>query len=284
MWSSLIEYQQPTTLGAALKLLTRPSPRTIPLAGGVWLVARRDSSIQAVVDLSALGLDFIEARKDRLRLGAMTTLQALATHPSVKYLADGLLAETAQRSALLPIRNRATLGGTLVVGESTSEIVLSLLILEARLVIRSPQRRMVSVEAFLENPKEHLPPSSLIVEIVVPHPETGSRAALAEVSRTPRGRPIINAAALVSRQGDVIRAARLVLGGVAARSIRLPSVEAALRGQSLNEEKLSEAAALVRDAISPQSDERASAEYRREMAGVAAVRALRQAWAQAGRE
>lgn len=284
MWSSLIEHHRPTNVGAALKLLTRTSPRTALLAGGTWAIARRDPSIQAVVDLSALGLDFIEDRNGRLQIGAMTTLQTMATHPTVRQLAGSLLAESAQRSAPCSIRNQATLGGTLAVSDPTSEITLALLVLEARVVVRAPQRQTVSVEKFLENPTEHLSPSGLIVEIVIPYPETDSGMALAEVSRTPREQPIVNAVALVSLQGDVIRTVRLVLGGVAPRPIRLSPVEAALRGQALDEEKFLESAALVREAISPPSDQRASGEYRREMASVVAVRALREAWEKARRE
>ena len=35
-----LEYLRPTTLDDALTLLRRPGLRTVPLAGGVWLVPR----------------------------------------------------------------------------------------------------------------------------------------------------------------------------------------------------------------------------------------------------
>lgn len=284
MWSSLREHHRPKTVNAALNLLARPTPRTVPLAGGVWLVARRDPSIQAVVDLSALKLDFIKARQNHLRIGAMTTLQTLATHPTVRQFAGGLLAEAVQRSAPRNIRNIATLGGTLVISESTSEAALALLILEAYLVIRNPKRQTVGVEAFLENPKEFLSPFGLLLEVAVSEPEGGSGTALVEVSRTPRDRPIVNAAVMVSLRGGGFHVVRLALGGIAPHPIRLPSVEQALRGQVLNEKTVSAVASLVRQAVNPSSDGRASAEYRREMAGVVAIRALREAWEKAGKE
>ncbi len=59
MWSSLEHYHRPASLNTALRLLARSSPRTAALAGGTWLVARRDPEVRDVVDLSALRLAYI---------------------------------------------------------------------------------------------------------------------------------------------------------------------------------------------------------------------------------
>lgn len=280
MWSSLVRYHRPTQVGVALRLLARRSPRTVPLAGGTWLVARRDPTVEAVVDLTRLNLAFIEPQGDWLRLGAMTNLQSLIASPEVRALAGGLLAEAVRRSAPRAIRNVATLGGTLVIGEPTSEVALALLALDAQVVIRTPTRRMVSLDAFLAHRTEHLPPAGLIVEVFVPLSPKNLGVALTEVSRTPCDRPIVNAAVLVSRQGDVCHVVRLALGGVAPHPLRLPAVEAMLTGSTPNDELLAAIAQTVSGAVTPATDTRASAEYRREMAGVVAARALRQAWAQ----
>jgi carbon-monoxide dehydrogenase medium subunit len=269
-------------VGDALRLLARPDWHSVPLAGGTWLVAQRDPAVEAVVDLSALNLAFIEWRGRRLRLGAMTHLQSLVASPQTRRLANGLLAEAARHAAPRAIRNVATLGGTLVSGRSASEIALALLALDAQVVIRAPARRAVSLDAFLIHRAEYLPATGLILEVVVPPIPTHAGAALAEINRTPRDRAIVNAAALVARKGDVCRMARLALGGVAPDPIRLPSVEAMLIGQVLEQDLLARIAHDVSAAIDSPSDARASAEYRREMAGVVAARALRQAWERAG--
>ncbi len=281
MLAHLSEYHRPKTVGTALRLLARQSPRTLPLAGGTWLVAERDPTIEAVVDLSALNLAFVEQRGRRLRLGAMTTLQTLIADQQASSLGHGLLAQAARRSAPRAIRNVATLGGTLVAGGATSEVALALLALNAQVVIRTPSRRVVSLDAFLANRIEYLPSAGLIVEVVVPWPPANMGVALAEVSRTPRDRPIVNAAAFVTRIGHVCRVARLALGGVSTDPVRLPVIEAMLSGSGLDGELLAHITHSILAAINPQSDARASAEYRREMAGVVAVRALREAWEQA---
>jgi len=281
MWSSLAEYHRPTSMSDALRLLGRPSLRTVPLAGGTWLVAQRDPTIEAVVDLSALSLASIEQRGHHLRLGAMTTLQTLVTYPAAGAMAGGLLAKAAKENALCAVRKVATLGGTLVAGGPTCELALALLVLDARLVICTRTRRTVSLKAFLFNRAEYLPPASIIIEIRLPMPPADLGAALAEVSLTPRDRPIVNAVALVSRRNGVCHGARLALGGVAPDPIRLPTVEAMLSGSALDDDLLTRVAQEIAAVVSPPADSRASAEYRRKMAGVVAARALREAWQQA---
>jgi len=284
MLPHLSEYHRPTTLTTALRLLARPTPRTVPLAGGTWLVGRRDPSIQAVVDLSGLELAFIKKGGRQVRLGAMTTLQTLVEDPLVYELAGGLLAEAAQRSAAPAIRNVATLGGTLVVGEATSEVLLALLVLGAQVAIRSPIRREVGLPAFLADRPAHLPSHALISEVCLPNPSAGTAAALAEVRRTPADRPIVNAAALVVRRGATCRVARLALGGVAPYPCRLPDVEALFSYRRFDTDLLSHTAETVAAAVSPLDDSLAGADYRRAMAAVVVTRALQTAWNRAGKE
>ncbi len=280
MWTSLREYHRPSNVGAALRLLARPSLRTVPLAGGAWLVARCDPSVQAVVDLSNLNLAFVTKRDQRLQIGAMTTLQSLVKHPLVQEFGGGLLAKASQRSAPLSIRNVATLGGTLAVGEAASEALLALLVLDAELVIRSPQARTLTLEAFLTSRGEHLPPQALITEVCLPPLPPGSGSSLAEISLTPRDRPIVNAAAVVLRRGDPLDMVRLALSGVAPDPVRLPELEAMLMHQPFESELLMRAAEALSGMIDPPDDFRASAAYRRAMAGVVVERALRRAWEQ----
>jgi probable selenate reductase FAD-binding subunit len=284
MWSSLVEYLRPKTLNSALHLLSRQAPNTVPLAGGTWLVARRDPPIQALVDLSGLNLAFVEKSARRVRLGAMTTLQTLVEHPLAQEVGGGFLAEAARRSAPLTIRNIATLGGTLITGESTSEVLLALLALDARAVFCSPLKHEVTLEAFLADRPTHLSPHALLKEIYLPTTPPGSGTAQAEISPTPRDYPIVNAAALVVRRGRTCRMARLALGGVAPYPIRLPDVEAMFCYQSFRDDLLSEAAQAVTGAIDPPDDFRASAAYRRAMAAIVAERALREAWKKAAKE
>ena len=78
-------------LAQALELLARPDVRTVPLAGGDTLVGSSDPSVEAVVDLQALGLNELsldpnlgalsaKAMVTRARLAALEQL-VLDRHP-----------------------------------------------------------------------------------------------------------------------------------------------------------------------------------------------------------
>jgi CO/xanthine dehydrogenase FAD-binding subunit len=150
----LNEFHKPTDLSAALALLKRKSPRTVPLAGGTWLNPRigKEVSAEAVVDLSGLGLDQIERDADTLRLGAMVTLAAVTENETCRSLANGILAQTARRDATVNVRNAATVGGTIVVAPVDSELILALLALAAELSVQSEEITTWSLYQFLADP------------------------------------------------------------------------------------------------------------------------------------
>src|SRR5579884_2064899 len=113
MLLKLVEYHWVESIEDALLLLARLDTRTVPLAGGTYLLGHRDDSIQAVVDLRDLGLAYISEDARGIHIGAMTTLQSMADAPLLKELATGVLAQAAHASSSSRlIRNCATIGGT----------------------------------------------------------------------------------------------------------------------------------------------------------------------------
>lgn len=98
-----------------------------------------------------------------------------------------------------------------------------------------------------------------------------------KIGRTAEDISMVNAAATLIIKGGIITAAHVVMGAVAPIPLRVTLAEEALIGQAPTEETLQRASELVRSEVRPISDQRASAEYRRRMSGVAAMRALRQA-------
>src|SRR5690606_41271983 len=77
MLYNLREYHRPRDLDEALRLLQRPEIRTVPLAGGTDLVGQRNPDVEAVVDLSELGLDTTHTEDGVPRLGAMARLATI---------------------------------------------------------------------------------------------------------------------------------------------------------------------------------------------------------------
>jgi CO/xanthine dehydrogenase FAD-binding subunit len=244
-------------------------------------VAQRAPEIDAVVDLASLKLAYVRTEGSGVRLGAMCTLQTLVSDPVPRNLAGGLLAEAARLAAPRPIRNVATLGGTLAVGGSTHEVLLALLVMRTQVTLRTPGRRTVSLDDFLGSRSALLSRNGLIEEVALPAVRPGAGGALAVVAPTPRDRPIVDAAALIVRRGGVVESARLAVGGVAAPPVCFPRVADSLVGRAPVEAVTRELARAVSDEVRPEGDWRGSAEYRREMAGVVAARAVASAWERA---
>ncbi len=105
---------QPSSVGAAMKLLEQHGPDAWVMAGGLdsfdWLKDRIKKP-KVLVDLSGIEeLKGIRTTGDGIEIGAMTTLTQVVTNPIIreKY---GLLAQGAELAASPQIRNQGTLGG-----------------------------------------------------------------------------------------------------------------------------------------------------------------------------
>ncbi len=219
-----------------------------------------------------------------MRLGAMATLADISHSEAARDIYDGIIAEAAHRCASSVLRNQATIGGAVAVADPADELLVALLACDARILIYVPEALELPLSDLLAQREELLAEHALITEIAVSRPQRRTGAALQRIARTPADAPpiVCAAAALLFGEDGTCTAARLALGGVAVRPLCLPEVEAMLTGQVLSEPLIEEAAAAVPSQLAPPSDFKASGEYRREMAGVLARRALRQAWERAG--
>src|SRR5437660_9102978 len=102
MLLNLLEYHWVEDIDDALLLLARTDAKTVPLAGGTYLLGLSDDTVQAVVDLRDLELAYISKDADgsgAIHIGAMTTLQSIVDDPLLKDLAEGLLSRAALASS-----------------------------------------------------------------------------------------------------------------------------------------------------------------------------------------
>ena len=107
-----------TTVEEAVSFLRRYEKRASVIAGGTDLIGKMKDEIlpanpEAIVNLKTIeGLDFIKEQGGGLRIGALTRLEDIASHETVKaqYTA---LAEAARRTASPHIREMGTIGGNI---------------------------------------------------------------------------------------------------------------------------------------------------------------------------
>ena len=175
-------------------------------------------------------------------------------------------------------RNRATVGGAVVVAQPNDPLVLALLACDAtvRLYTSAGIRRSVW-ETSCHNGLDILAAPALVIELLVPLGSPSQHGALAYVARTPSDAPIVAACAVVeAADGRCVRA-RLALGGVADLPLMATEAMARLADQPLTHEAIVEAASLAARDLTPPGDYRGSSEYRRAMAEVLSARVLSQA-------
>ena len=271
-------YFRPDDLKTALALLQRPDMHAVPLAGGSWLVPhlRTDvdlpgslaAEVDAVVDLADLGLNTVRLEGSPgsgwLHLGATTLLTDLVDGEACQTIAGGFLAEAAQREGPVNLRNAATVAGSVLAGESASELLLALLALDAQVIVidDSDSERTVPLAELLAD-RPGMLGRGLITELRVPWPNDSVRGGLSRVARTPADHPIVAAAAVVDGNS-----ARVAIGGV----LFLPVL---LRLSSVDD--LVQAVATALSGQDKVSDFRGSVEYRQAMAPIIAHRSLEQA-------
>ena len=270
---NLIEICRPSTIEEALTLLARPAPRTAILAGGTELVGQADPSIEAVIDLSALGLDTIHLDGESLRVGATATLNDIAMSEPIQAFVGGHLARAAHAATSSLLRRQATLGGSIVTAQAP-ELLALLLALGAEVTVYAPQPTTLRLADLLSQP---LSGAWLLTEVVVPR-RPGLGVSVHSVRRTPSDAPLVTAAAALTIVDGPAQYVGIGLGGVGMQPMSLAGAEIALRGQSLSN-RLIETAVEAAVAEAPSlTDHRASAQYRAHVTGVLLRRALADSW------
>ena len=205
-----------------------------------------------------------------LRLGAACTHTELLAHPLLRARLP-VLAQALAGLGSPPIRNMGTLGGNLCTASPAGDTLPPLLVLgaEVELASRGGTRRLPVAEFLLGPGKTACAPGEVLTAVYVPLPGTGWRQHFEKVGRRAAlAVAVVSLASLlrIDKSGRVTEA-RLAWGSVAPGIWRCPEAEAVLTGRRVSLTALREAAAVVRQAVRPIGDVRASADYRREVAG-----------------
>ncbi|HVK85548.1 MAG TPA: FAD binding domain-containing protein [Kofleriaceae bacterium] len=245
-------------------------PDWMLLAGATDLMvnANHKAAPAGIIDVWRLAdLGFIEVTPDTISIGAGTTWHEVERHPAIR---DKLLplAQAAREIGALQIQARATLGGNVGTSSPVGDSLPVLLALDATLELASPRgRRRVPYATFCTGyRKTLLAADELIVAAHVPVPSAATRTTWRKVG-TRRAQSIskVMGAAAITLDGGTVVSARVALGAVADRPIRIAAVEDAVKGLPLAQ--AAEAArAAVRASIKPIDDVRSTSSYRREVA------------------
>lgn len=166
------------------------------------------------------------------------------------------------------IRNVGTIGGNLASGSPIADSVPFHLVLDTELELASVRgHRFVRLEDFYKGYRQTvLEPDELIVSIQTRLPKENERLRLFKISkRRDMDISTVTFAILANIANDRIVDAKVAVGGVGPQVMRMAPAEAFLRGKAWAPDTLRAAGRMMRQQITPWTDVRGGADYRRQL-------------------
>ncbi len=248
-------------------------PEAAIYAGGTDLFPRLRKGMSSPASLVCLerirDLRGVRDHEDTVFLGSCATHASLLSSSLVRdhfpVLVKGLATLGSPH-----IRNMGTLGGNIVTASPAGDSLPALYVLGAEVQILSKgARRRIPIREFVKEPgKVDLSHGEIVAGVwlrkgqpyrVHHFEKVGQRNALAIA--------IVSMAALIdTTEKGIIQRARFAWGSAGPTVVTSGALESFLKGRPLDGETLSKAQVLVREAVSPIDDVRATASYRREVA------------------
>jgi len=276
-------YFEPTTLKEAIEILVSNSGKAHPFAGGTDLLVRMKRGQlkpKSLINLKRIkGLDEIQrVHKKGMRIGALASIASLQNDPSIQS-SHPIISQAAAILGTPSVRNLGTLGGNIGRASPASDMVPSLMVLQAMVTTESPggERELAIDDIFSGPGATTLSSGEVIKSVFIPHMKRNSCAVYLKLGRTEgRDSALVGVAALLSLDSNGYEAedARIALASVGPVPLRAMRAEEVLLSGSLTEERVNEASRAAAADSRPISDLRCSAAYRKEMVRVFTLRAL----------
>ncbi len=279
MWQT---YYAPHSLNEALDLLVEyreEGPRIV--AGATDLIVEIERGLhlpKIVIDISRIaGLDTITLdEQNRIHLGPLVTHNQVV-HSKLCVDRAFPLVQACWEVGAPQIRNRGTVAGNLLTASPANDTITPLWALDATVTLQNIHgRRTLAFEEFFKGVrKTAIEPDEILVDISFPALVDYQIGTFIKLGlRQAQAISIVNVAVVLSMLADMVTRARITLGSVAPTIVRATDAERFITGKVMTREVTTRAAALAAQIITPISDIRGSAEYRRYMTEVLTRHAL----------
>jgi len=293
------DYFKPKTLEEALRLLAQHGEKAKLIAGGtdvIVMIKQKAMAPDVIISLQGIpGLDQIQYNGS-LSLGPMVTHRAIEKSAVIRENFSAL-ADAVDDLGSIQIRNVATLGGNLCTAAPSADTATPLLVFGTQVKIKSAkEERTLPIEEFFRGPGETaLKTGEMVKELSIPKPLPNTGSAYYKLQRRlALDLPILGVSVLLSLNKDQVtcsdllctaspistilhkmeedeilcRDVRIALGVAAPTPMRALKAEALLRGKTLSDELLEEAAHTASQEAQPRDTLRGEAWYRRDMVRV----------------
>lgn len=283
------EYRAPTSLEQALDLMSQHAGEAKILAGGQSLVPAMNFRVvqpSLLIDLNrVVELSFIREEGNAIRVGAMARERHLEFDASIEKRIP-LLHEAVPNIAHPQIRNRGTIGGSIVHADPAAELPMLMVALNARLKgkNKSAERWIDAKDFFAGMFTTALEPDEILAEIEIPFMPPRTGWSFMEVAPRSGDYAMMGVAALVTLDKDgKCKSATLVYLNAGDGPVDAVASAQMLAGESLSDKSIeSTAVHASENEINPFGNIHASTDFQRHLAKVLTQKALKQAAQRAG--
>ena len=278
------EYHVPDSIEQALDLMSQHADEAKILAGGQSLVSAMNFRVvqpSVVIDLNRVAeLSYIHEEGDVIRVGAMARERHLEFDSSIAKRTP-LLTEAMPHIAHPQIRNRGTIGGSIVHADPAAELPVLMLALSARLKAKnvSGERWMDAQDFFAGMFTTALAPDEILVEIELPFMPARTGWSFMEVAPRAGDYALMGVAALVTlEKNGKCKKAKLVYLNAGDGPVDAKEAAKILEGEKINDKLIESASAMASGKeINPFGNVHTSPDFQRHLANVLTKKALKQA-------
>ena len=207
----------------------------------------------------------IEHSQQRCTISATTRIETLRLSPLIQQLFPQIENDF-KLICSMPVRQQATVGGNLINASPIGDLTIFFLALDATLILKSQnQQRAHPLRQFFKTYKQiELHANEQLIEIHFSCPESPLNFSFEKVSkRTYLDIASVNSAMLIEVLDDSIKTIHISAGGVAAIPLYLKRTCRFLQAKTISADVIKQALDIAQTEISPQSDSRGSATYKR---------------------
>ena len=277
------DYHVAKSVDEAIALMQQYGDDAKFLAGGHSLLPTmklRLAQPAHLIDLGRIqGLSYIREEDGAVAVGAMTTYVTIGNSDVIRQNFP-ILPEAISSIGDQQVRNRGTIGGSVAHSDPAADLPGVVLALKADILVQGANGiRTIKADDFFQDLfQTALEPGEVITEIRFARPAARTGSAYEKLPNKASHYAVVGCAAVVTLDTDgTCTSASVVITGASVKPTRASAVEAALVGKKLDAATIAAATSNAADGMEMVGDIHGSKEYRAQMAGVMAKRAIARA-------
>lgn len=231
-----VKWYYPETFEDALAYLKQPN--VILHAGGTGILRTKSTAIEGFVDLSKLKLDFINETESEIEIGAMVTFNKVIEHFNKGEGKTGLLKKSLELAASHPLRNRITIGGSIVDFQPWSDLMAPLFAIDANAVIFGNDGLVeIKVIELVKRMNELKP---FIIKSIKFKNEKDYYFFVNRLVRVNFDYAAFNISALLKIDNKIVKSSKIFITGIVGRFRELTDLESYLQDKVLDDNLINE--------------------------------------------